>query len=788
MEELLISVQNNDHNSINSILDREPELLNETIDFNAKILHKACYDYANKVTAATIQLLIDRGAAVDATKRNNNWIALHCAAMGQNPEILQVIVDNTNNINALDKYDNNALQLLVRDGNDKCKSLIECAKILIDADINVEQSNNKNYTARTWIGKKHIKELSELLPSEKIGPNELLKREIRQSIFDRDLNAFLSNIEKYENADDFFDLVIGNNFPEGLNYILSNGGNILKERPTVLSHVALMGYHEIFKLLLLDTRTIYTDDVLLQILKYMDGEKQPGIDPNACYRLLLQKCRDRVDVNYQDDRGNYVLAIASKYAGSKITKELLQSGASLANKDHDGVLSISDMDLNTLKEYFDSCITCSKIETDKTLIIMTYDYNSLLPTKKPKINKDVELGNVTEYDKETEVILFISRSPELRSLLLHPYLSSFIYMKWHKLSYIFYSNLLFYIFFCIALILFIIIPHSILLIYTINSMSGILLIREIFQVFIDFKKYSTNVENYIEMFLIISIACINATNETEQNQLFAIIILLATFELVFLFGNLPLFTIYIVMLRRVFLSFFKLFCIYFIIILAFASSFFLLFGKPCHTLPDFKNYWKTLFRTFIMLTGEFNSSDLEFDENPLISRVIFLLFVFCFAIVLLNLVNGLAVSDIQEIRKEAELVSLIDRAKYMSYVEYIFFNLPSTIIYFLQKYVYKNRGDLKSLLREHISLFPTYLKENKLEIYPYKNGLIKLDYTNRSKDCKRKRKYLQQSIVDSANRLIQTNRNQESERREYLDIYRSIIKDELYLSLNSKVI
>jgi hypothetical protein len=56
--------------------------------------------------------------------------------------------------------------------------------------------------------------------------------------------------------------------------------------------------------------------------------------------------------------------------------------------------------------------------------------------------------------------------------------------------------------------------------------------------------------------------------------------------------------------------------------------------------------------------------------------VIFLLFVVLVAVVLLNLLNGLAVNDTVEIRKDAERLSLAARAKLISRIERLVNALP----------------------------------------------------------------------------------------------------------------
>ena len=70
--------------------------------------------------------------------------------------------------------------------------------------------------------------------------------------------------------------------------------------------------------------------------------------------------------------------------------------------------------------------------------------------------------------------------------------------------------------------------------------------------------------------------------------------------------------------------------------------------------------------------------------------MIFLLFVVLVAIVLLNLLNGLAVNDTGEIRRNAETLSLTARAKLISIterIEFLFNAEPKEVIFV----IYPNR-------------------------------------------------------------------------------------------------
>ena len=84
---------------------------------------------------------------------------------------------------------------------------------------------------------------------------------------------------------------------------------------------------------------------------------------------------------------------------------------------------------------------------------------------------------------------------------------------------------------------------------------------------------------------------------------------------------------------------------------------------------SFDNLWLSLVRTMVMFIGEMDYLDLEFKHW--LGYVFFVLFVFLMVIVLMNILNGLAVSDIHKIQEEVDtyhLVSIVETLAYTSFV------------------------------------------------------------------------------------------------------------------------
>ena len=83
----------------------------------------------------------------------------------------------------------------------------------------------------------------------------------------------------------------------------------------------------------------------------------------------------------------------------------------------------------------------------------------------------------------------------------------------------------------------------------------------------------------------------------------------------------------------------------------------------------FGNIGYAFVKTLVMFMGEMDYSDLEFKHW--LGYVIFVLFAFLLIIVLMNILNGLAVSDIQKIKEEVDTyyhISIVETLASTSFV------------------------------------------------------------------------------------------------------------------------
>ncbi|XP_063222107.1 transient receptor potential cation channel protein painless-like [Bacillus rossius redtenbacheri] len=313
-------------------------------------------------------------------------------------------------------------------------------------------------------------------------------------------------------------------------------------------------------------------------------------------------------------------------------------------------------------------------------------------------------------------LLYIGRSKQLRHLLTHPVFSSFMYLKWQSFQYFFYINLFLYLLFVILLSIYILCDYAnfpveegnenVLHNKTVHD-AGVsnktsvksyiwgflvvfeilLIAREMFQLLVSPKRYFRSPENYMELLLIVLTSIIIFSDIQSQNirtNLSAYGILLSYAELVLLLGRHPKLSTNIEMLKRVSCNFLKFLAWYSSLLLAFSLSFYILFRNSSSSKTEdgdgeenfFLNPGMSMLKTVVMMTGEFDASSLPFESLPGTSQFMFILFVFLIALVLLNLLNGLAVSDTQAIKNDAEIVSLVSRVQLIHHFESMMLGNP----------------------------------------------------------------------------------------------------------------
>lgn len=195
-----------------------------------------------------------------------------------------------------------------------------------------------------------------------------------------------------------------------------------------------LGCHEALRVLLTNKNLSFKSASMHKNLLHQlfSSETLDAVDRQKTFDLIISDQRCTLDIINQTDAENRVpLFFACKYECDVIIKQLLRRGAYIG---YESVLNYIKKD--TLREFLDGCVKCSSDITDRECEVYI-DYKFLVPS----------------HNKRSEItpIHLISANPALAEFILHPVISSFVLLKWRKIDFVVYFNLLIYFGFMIFL-------------------------------------------------------------------------------------------------------------------------------------------------------------------------------------------------------------------------------------------------------------------------------------------------------------------------------------------------
>ncbi|CAL4097845.1 unnamed protein product [Meganyctiphanes norvegica] len=430
------------------------------------------------------------------------------------------------------------------------------------------------------------------------------------------------------------------------------------------------------------------ETALHKVVKREYLSQKEGVDYKRCLELLL-KYKKYLNIDALDEFGNTPLHYAVLCDDQSFVRYLLLNGAHLGIKNKFGTLAITRIQSSVLEEVLNECIKHKNNVADRDFEIIL-NYSMLVPTHNAQ-------------QPETECLRFLSGSRAHRHLLRHPIIDTFLFLKWQRIRQYYFFNTAAYLFYLILLTAYILIYHGVIkdqqpananittstvtTIPTSVELHDNMALKVILQVFISIfalylalregvqfmvspRLYVSRLENWLEITIVIMTAVLLflPVNVNSQHSLAAWLILFSWTEFILLIGRHPWMAVYITMFTTVSYNFLKFIMMFSFMVFAFTISFYLVFQVD----ENFMSYAKTLMKTIAMSTGELEYTDLPLDKFPVSSHLLFLLFTFLIVLVLMNLLNGLAVNDIQLIQQEAEIVSYSSRVELISYIESVF--------------------------------------------------------------------------------------------------------------------
>ncbi|XP_057377484.1 transient receptor potential channel pyrexia-like [Daphnia carinata] len=438
-------------------------------------------------------------------------------------------------------------------------------------------------------------------------------------------------------------------------------------------------------------------------------------------KLLILK---GADVNAKDQFGQTPLHIAAFNENSKLATLLIHSGADLSAKNRGKMSALASVvrrvpdALSAIPRTFDSAIQIVDNDPADPDCQLRLDLRVLVPAGNQK--------QVGEMGLLTALI-----AAEQRHILQHPVIGAFLHLKWMKIRSIFIGSLIFQFFYVLFLTLII---HSIFVVdvnapqansthlnvslanltdvndklaknateqfkswpeswnaalwwltVVVGSATGC---KEIFQLYCNPNEYIRDPENYGQIIsvvgMVLSLLMPHPDHTPQgdgsdwQHHLAAIVVVVAWINLMMHVGRFPVFGLYVQMFTTVAQNIGKLLVAYVSLIVGFAMGFAVLFPKS----QPFSHMPYALVTAFVMMAGESDYSKIFYEAEEGIkysgtTHLVFLVFILLISVVLMNLIVGLAVSDIQGLQKSARLDRLVRLTKQIARMEsFIFFPWP----------------------------------------------------------------------------------------------------------------
>ncbi|KAK9882095.1 hypothetical protein WA026_018941 [Henosepilachna vigintioctopunctata] len=427
------------------------------------------------------------------------------------------------------------------------------------------------------------------------------------------------------------------------------------------------------------------------------------------------------EVNTKDQYGYTPLHIAALNELSQCVEILIYHGADVTAKSKLGITALGIITRKTpaslamVTHKLDSAITLHHHpESSNREVELRLDFRSILQHCHPR-----EISFLNTFVDEGQ-----------KEILLHPLCSAFLYLKWEKIRKYYIARMFFCFIFVFSLSLYVLTalahncynhgknmndtqPQNVIELCEKKSMMGHMLrnnpfviemqwfvlvaitcceiLRKIYGIagYPSVKQYLSHRENIIEWSVICSVFVISFiyTGRTYmwQNHVGAFAVLFGWTNLMLMVGQLPVFGSYVAMYTRVQGEFAKLLLAYSCLLIGFTISF-------CVIFPDsstFANPFIGLITVLVMMTGEL-SLDLLVDDDPedppflleISAQVTYILFLLFVTVILMNLLVGIAVHDIQGLQKTAGLSKLVRQTKLISYMELALFNgyLPQYLL------------------------------------------------------------------------------------------------------------
>jgi len=436
------------------------------------------------------------------------------------------------------------------------------------------------------------------------------------------------------------------------------------------------------------------------------------------------------DLDVQDIGGFTALHVAAIDRKANRVNLLIENGADLSIKNKAGLTA-----LYFINKKVPQCMKALESRLDSG---MKLEGGPSELSAKIKLDFTKLSSNINSYQtQDITFFMELSTSPH-QALLKHPLSEAFLYLKWNQIKYLYMIFIVCtHFIYCVVYTLYALLlycslcepsvtqdppanpwhifnstipcnlsgPQSASQAATVNlAVSAwilliifiiIYIIKEILKLSASPRRYFIQLESYHDIVIIITTILIVWLNLLEDTihigrwQYHAACI--GSFStwlyMMFLIGRVPRFGKYVQMFKTVSMSVLNFMVAYVFLIIAFATTFMIAFP----TNDAFALVPTAIVKLIVMMLGEIDYEDLYYSQSqhiinnsietkvepqlfPVTAQVFLFLFTVLVSIILMNLLVGLAVSDIQGLAKSARLHQLLQQVNLINYMEKLLFS------------------------------------------------------------------------------------------------------------------
>lgn len=295
-----------------------------------------------------------------------------------------------------------------------------------------------------------------------------------------------------------------------------------------------------------------------------------------------------------------------------------------------------------------------------------------------------------EDEKQLKVIGAIMNSGRRtmqERLMLHPLIECFLHLKWKRFNCLFIFMMVLYLILTLAIttlahITFIEKTRTTLT-QVVAIISRVVLCTVLVPIFFVELVNLSQLQRYYfmdyESWVKWTVICFTCMIESFSPNLLwirymaSIAVLLAWVELLFLLSRCPTWGFYVLMFSKVAVKTLKVLATFSLLIIGFAFSFLILFQAQ---IP-FRNMLEAVVKVIVMMV-EFDYEDMFSNVSDgsfsVIARLLFTVFVLLVALVMMNLIVGVAVSDISRLEEQGRTEQLVKQASFLGFLEMLLYS------------------------------------------------------------------------------------------------------------------